>query len=109
MTGRVRAEPDAVPEDERRQFLHVFRIHLGALMLQQRRFHPRFVLSIDEAYPEGGEDAVQRDTAQEAAFERLRLPVLGAIFFAETASVIIQTAYFKYTKRRTGEGRLHRG
>src|SRR5690606_24225479 len=30
---------------------------------------------------------------------------LGAIFFVETASVIVQTLYFKYTKRRTGEGR----
>lgn len=37
--------------------------------------------------------------------KELYLPVLGAIFFAETASVIIQTLYFKYTKRRYGEGR----
>jgi phospho-N-acetylmuramoyl-pentapeptide-transferase len=37
--------------------------------------------------------------------KELYLPVLGAMFFAETASVIIQTAYFKYTKRRYGEGR----
>ncbi|HLT48090.1 MAG TPA: phospho-N-acetylmuramoyl-pentapeptide-transferase [Rubricoccaceae bacterium] len=37
--------------------------------------------------------------------KELYLPVLGGIFFVETASVIVQTAYFKYTKRRTGEGR----
>lgn len=41
----------------------------AALVLQQRRFHPRFVISIDEAYPEGGEAAVQRDREAEAAFE----------------------------------------
>ncbi len=40
-----------------------------ALILQQRRFHPRFVISIDEGYPEGGESAVHRDTAKEQAFE----------------------------------------
>lgn len=33
------------------------------------------------------------------------LPILGGIFFAETLSVIVQVAYFKYTKRRYGEGR----
>ncbi|MCS7000137.1 MAG: phospho-N-acetylmuramoyl-pentapeptide-transferase [Bacteroidota bacterium] len=33
------------------------------------------------------------------------LPILGGIFFAETLSVIIQVTYFKYTKRRYGEGR----
>ena len=37
--------------------------------------------------------------------KELYLPLLGAIFFAETASVIVQTLYFKYTKRRYGEGR----
>ncbi|MDX1419191.1 MAG: phospho-N-acetylmuramoyl-pentapeptide-transferase [Rubricoccaceae bacterium] len=37
--------------------------------------------------------------------KELYLPILGAIFFIETASVIVQTAYFKYTKRKTGEGR----
>src|SRR5690606_22474854 len=37
--------------------------------------------------------------------KELYLPVLGGIFFVETASVIVQTAYFTYTKRRTGEGR----
>lgn len=33
------------------------------------------------------------------------LPILGGIFFAETLSVIIQVSYFKYTKKRYGEGR----
>lgn len=37
--------------------------------------------------------------------KELYLPVLGAIFFAETLSVIVQTLYFKYTRRRYGEGR----
>jgi phospho-N-acetylmuramoyl-pentapeptide-transferase len=37
--------------------------------------------------------------------KELLLPVLCAIFFAENASVIIQVAYFKYTKKRFGEGR----
>ncbi len=33
------------------------------------------------------------------------LPILGGIFFAETVSVILQVLYFKYTKRKYGEGR----
>jgi phospho-N-acetylmuramoyl-pentapeptide-transferase len=33
------------------------------------------------------------------------LPILGGIFFAESLSVIIQRLYFKYTKKRFGEGR----
>ncbi|MEL6616912.1 MAG: phospho-N-acetylmuramoyl-pentapeptide-transferase, partial [Bacteroidota bacterium] len=37
--------------------------------------------------------------------KELYLPLLCAIFFAETMSVIIQTGYFKYTKRKYGEGR----
>jgi len=37
--------------------------------------------------------------------KELLLPTLGGIFLAETVSVIIQRAYFKYTKRRYGEGR----
>ena len=37
--------------------------------------------------------------------KELYLPVLGGIFVIETASVIIQTIYFKYTKRKYGEGR----
>jgi phospho-N-acetylmuramoyl-pentapeptide-transferase len=35
----------------------------------------------------------------------LLLPVIGAIFFAETLSVMIQVSYFKWTRRRYGEGR----
>ena len=37
--------------------------------------------------------------------KELYLPFLCAVFFAETLSVIVQTGYFKWTKRRTGEGR----
>ena len=37
--------------------------------------------------------------------KELYLPIVGAIFFAETLSVIIQTVWFKWTKRRDGEGR----
>ncbi|MCX6138107.1 MAG: phospho-N-acetylmuramoyl-pentapeptide-transferase [Ignavibacteriales bacterium] len=37
--------------------------------------------------------------------KELILPILGGIFFMETASVIIQRLYFKYTKKRFGEGR----
>lgn len=33
------------------------------------------------------------------------LPILGGVFFAETASVIIQVLYFKYTRKKYGEGR----
>src|SRR5690606_38863133 len=33
------------------------------------------------------------------------IPILGGIFFLETLSVIIQRGYFKYTKKRYGEGR----
>lgn len=33
------------------------------------------------------------------------LPILGGIFFAETLSVILQVMYFKYTRKRYGEGR----
>lgn len=33
------------------------------------------------------------------------LPTLGGVFLAETASVIVQRLYFKYTKRKYGEGR----
>jgi phospho-N-acetylmuramoyl-pentapeptide-transferase len=35
----------------------------------------------------------------------LLIPILGGIFFIETLSVIIQRLYFKYTKKRFGEGR----
>jgi len=37
--------------------------------------------------------------------KELLLPVLGGIFLIEAASVIIQTRYFKYTKKKYGEGR----
>jgi phospho-N-acetylmuramoyl-pentapeptide-transferase len=37
--------------------------------------------------------------------KELLLPTLGGIFLMETASVIIQRFYFKYTKRKYGEGR----
>lgn len=33
------------------------------------------------------------------------LPIIGGIFFAETLSVVLQVAYFKYTKKRYGVGR----
>ncbi len=33
------------------------------------------------------------------------LPIVGGIFFAETLSVIIQVSYFRYTKKKYGEGR----
>lgn len=33
------------------------------------------------------------------------LPILGGIFFAESISVIIQVLYFKYTKKKFGEGK----
>lgn len=36
--------------------------------------------------------------------KELLIPILCAIFFIEDLSVIIQTVYFKYTKRRTGVG-----
>ncbi len=37
--------------------------------------------------------------------KELLLPTLGGVFLMETASVIIQRMYFKYTKRKYGEGR----
>jgi phospho-N-acetylmuramoyl-pentapeptide-transferase len=37
--------------------------------------------------------------------KELLLPILGGVFFAETFSVIIQVLYFKYTKKKYGEGR----
>jgi phospho-N-acetylmuramoyl-pentapeptide-transferase len=33
------------------------------------------------------------------------MPILCGIFLVENLSVIIQVAYFKYTKRKFGEGR----
>jgi phospho-N-acetylmuramoyl-pentapeptide-transferase len=35
----------------------------------------------------------------------LLLPILCGIFFAESISVIMQVSYFKYTKKKYGEGR----
>ncbi|MFT5753385.1 MAG: phospho-N-acetylmuramoyl-pentapeptide-transferase [Flavobacterium sp.] len=40
-----------------------------------------------------------------SARKELLLPILCAIFFAENLSVIIQVSYFKYTKKRFGEGK----
>jgi phospho-N-acetylmuramoyl-pentapeptide-transferase len=37
--------------------------------------------------------------------KELLLPTLGAVFLAETVSVIIQRLYFKYTRKRYGTGR----
>lgn len=37
--------------------------------------------------------------------KELFIPLLGGIFFMETISVIMQRLYFKYTKKRTGEGK----
>jgi len=36
--------------------------------------------------------------------KELLLPLLGIVYFAEALSVILQTGYFKYTRRRTGTG-----
>ncbi|MGE5479688.1 MAG: phospho-N-acetylmuramoyl-pentapeptide-transferase [Chloroflexota bacterium] len=33
------------------------------------------------------------------------LPIVGGVFFAETISVILQVSYFKWTKKRYGEGK----
>ena len=37
--------------------------------------------------------------------KELLLPLLGGVFFFETLSVILQRGYFKYTKKRYGEGK----
>lgn len=37
--------------------------------------------------------------------KELLLPIICGIFFFETLSVIVQTSYFKYTRRKYGEGR----
>ncbi|MDE6858227.1 MAG: phospho-N-acetylmuramoyl-pentapeptide-transferase, partial [Alistipes sp.] len=37
--------------------------------------------------------------------KELLLPLLCGVFFVESLSVIIQTGYFKYTRRHYGEGR----
>lgn len=40
-----------------------------------------------------------------AIHKELLIPILSGIFLVESLSVIMQTAYFKFTKRRTGTGR----
>lgn len=37
--------------------------------------------------------------------KELLIPILCAVFFVETLSVTLQVSYFKYTKRKYGEGR----
>jgi phospho-N-acetylmuramoyl-pentapeptide-transferase len=37
--------------------------------------------------------------------KELFIPILGGVFFLETVSVIIQRLYFKYTKKKYGEGK----
>ena len=37
--------------------------------------------------------------------KELLLPILCGVFVLETASVVIQVAYFKYTKKKYGEGK----
>ncbi len=37
--------------------------------------------------------------------KELLIPVLCGIFFAESISVILQVGYFKYTRRKFGEGK----
>ena len=37
--------------------------------------------------------------------KELFIPLLGGIFFMETLSVIIQRVYFKYSKKKYGEGK----
>jgi len=37
--------------------------------------------------------------------KELLLPILGGIFLAEALSVIIQRYYFKYTRKKYGQGR----
>ena len=37
--------------------------------------------------------------------KELLLPIMCGVFFVESLSVILQVSYFKYTKRKYGEGR----
>lgn len=37
--------------------------------------------------------------------KELFIPILGGVFFMETISVILQTTYFRYTKKKSGEGK----
>ena len=40
-----------------------------------------------------------------AVRKELLIPILAGVFFAETLSVMIQVAYFKYSRKKYGEGR----
>ena len=40
-----------------------------------------------------------------AVRKELLIPVLCGIFFAESLSVILQVSYFKFTRKKYGEGR----
>ena len=40
-----------------------------------------------------------------AVRKELLIPILAGVFFIETLSVILQVSYFKYTRRKFGEGR----
>ncbi len=37
--------------------------------------------------------------------KELLLPIIGGVFFAETISVILQVLYYKYTRKKYGEGK----
>jgi phospho-N-acetylmuramoyl-pentapeptide-transferase len=37
--------------------------------------------------------------------KELLIPILCGVFFAESVSVILQVSYFRYTKKKYGEGR----
>ncbi|GAB5466470.1 MAG: phospho-N-acetylmuramoyl-pentapeptide-transferase [Candidatus Kapaibacteriales bacterium] len=37
--------------------------------------------------------------------KEMLIPILGGVFFAESLSVILQVSYFKYTKKKYGEGK----
>jgi phospho-N-acetylmuramoyl-pentapeptide-transferase len=37
--------------------------------------------------------------------KELFIPILGGVFFMETLSVIVQKIYFKYTKKKFGQGK----
>jgi phospho-N-acetylmuramoyl-pentapeptide-transferase len=37
--------------------------------------------------------------------KEILLVLIGGVFVAETLSVIIQTSYFRYTKKKTGQGK----
>ena len=37
--------------------------------------------------------------------KELLLPIMGIVYVAETLSVVLQTSYFKYTRKKTGTGK----